>query len=230
VEDLLHLTKGFPVDTALRLYIHRPGCFRFYILSNFSAGMPHLFAKRKVYLSAHARVVKHELARIVKVSGLPGTNGAQMMENSVKVYNAMGVQAIHLDAGLSAGGAVWSKFGFVPISSKEWRKVGETVRANLEKVPKAYETGFSVRTGVSLSVVVEAILSKPHPINILQLHTLDSSSLGQSQQDAVFPNARLGGFLLQKSRWRGKLDLTNDEIMRYFCDYMDRKRQAGQVI
>jgi len=229
-EDLLDLTNGFPADTAVRLYVSRAGCFRFYILSDAAPGLPHLFAKRKVHLSARRRVVTHDLVRIVKVSGVPGTNGAQVMANAVKVYRTMGIQSIHLQAGLSAGGAVWPKFGFVPISLREWRKVGETVRANLKNVPEPYKAGFSARTGGMLSVAVEKILNTRDPDNILLLHSLDSSPAGQSAQALVFQNGRLGGFLLQKSRWKGVLDLTNPEIMSYFDDYIGRKRQAGQVI
>jgi GNAT superfamily N-acetyltransferase len=76
--------------------------------------------------------VEHHWLRVVKISQNQGF-GAQVIGALLPLYEAFSVYQIRSTAGLSAVGAVWGKFGFVP-DADEWLRIQPTLQANIRAV------------------------------------------------------------------------------------------------
>ncbi|HKR46686.1 MAG TPA: hypothetical protein VJU59_44670 [Paraburkholderia sp.] len=222
------LLRGFPKDSAVRLHFRRPGHFEFFLLSTDATGAPHVYGRRVTTLTGAERTVRHDLLAIRKRPQVPGTNAAQVLASSIALYRQLAVQSVTLMAGLSDGGAVWPRFGFVPASARDWQDVGRTVRANLRKVGDEYRTGFALRNGVGLDEMVELIIDDSDPKSIRSLLMLDSAA--RDEQARLLGAGGLGGRLLRNSRWEGILRLDDAVSMQLFDGYISRKVQEGKVL
>jgi hypothetical protein len=86
---------------------------------------------------------------------------AQLLANAIPGYRGLKIQCIQLDAGLSAGGSVWPKFGFQPVTEKEWRSIHPRIRKNLAKLDAGVTTYYQQNYGKDLAQVIDSLLDKP---------------------------------------------------------------------
>ena len=74
--------------------------------------------------------------RVPRDQQAPGM-ASLMIAALLPIYRRLEIYRITIMAGLSAGAAVWAKFGFVP-EFDEWARVGSAIRANvldLKRIP-----------------------------------------------------------------------------------------------
>ncbi|NEV01065.1 hypothetical protein [Bradyrhizobium uaiense] len=123
---------------------------------------------------------------------------ANMLRAAVTVYSQLGIHLIYLTAGLSAGGRLWPKYGFIPVNSREWRGCRRRILRNLKKLPKDVQ---AQRGSEILSLV-----DHPDPLNLRIIYQMDDPV-----RDIVYPHRtrKLGPVLLTRTRWQGVLDLSD---------------------
>ncbi len=141
---------------------------------------------------AGIKSVEHVLFDIS--SGLQGQGlSKKLMVDSMSMYEKMGVDEIHLHAGLSQGGYVWAKYGFVP-SETSWKALTSQLE---ERARSLY--GSNVPEGLK---------------SILQSDDARSIWALSDHPD--------GKALLQGTDWAGKLLLENKESMARYNAYARR--------
>lgn len=222
---------SFPRHSAIRLYASAFGKLYIYFMGTSGDGLPTLFVKNKIYLSKGGLSAKHDLIFIDYGRGVKeATNSAQVIENSFYVYKKLGVTEVYLTAGLSSGGAVWSKFGFVPISLPEWRSLGVMVRKNIASIPAVYLDAYKNATKEDLCSVVEMILARNETEAVWDLNFIDQDlDLGDAAIASLGSHG-LSGLLLKDSRWRGVFRLTDAAFLCYVDAYLDKKSRAGSIV
>jgi hypothetical protein len=141
---------------------------------------------------AGIKSVEHALFDIS--SGLQGQGlSKKLMVDSMSMYEKMGVDEIHLHAGLSQGGYVWAKYGFVP-SETEWKDLASQLKMR----------AFSLHGG-KIPEGLKSILQSDDARSIWAL--------------SDHPD---GKALLQGTHWTGKLSLENKEAMARYNAYARR--------
>jgi GNAT superfamily N-acetyltransferase len=155
--------------------------------------------------------VEHHWLRVVKSSQNQGF-GAQVIGALLPLYEALGVYQVRLTAGLSAGGAVWGKFGFVP-DPDEWARIQPTIKANIRVLLAQAGVPQEIR---EICESAAWYANDPHPKNLWTISDL----AGKEQVDGV----KLGTLLLRKVRWRGSLSFADPEAVSRL---KDRLRISG---
>lgn len=147
--------------------------------------------------------------------------GVAFFKHALPFYRDLGVERICLTAGLSAGGALWGKFGFIPVDFKQWTEVKRTVRINLRKLPKKAREIYQKEYGRNLNEVVETILKEDDPRALWMLHDMDPMKFLRGVAGMDYG---LSGALLRHSRWKGILLLGDPSAYNRLCEYLDSKR------
>jgi GNAT superfamily N-acetyltransferase len=149
--------------------------------------------------------VEHHWLRVVKSAQSQGF-GAHVIGALLPLYEALGVYQARLTAGLSAGGAVWGKFGFVP-DPDEWAKIQPTIKANIRAVLAQAGLPQEIR---EICESAAWYANDPHPKNLWTISDL----AGKEQVNGV----KLGTLLLRKVRWRGSLSFADPEAVSRLRD------------
>jgi hypothetical protein len=116
-----------------------------------------------------------------------------LLENSVKLYDQVGIFAVHLQAS-GARGYTWAKCGFVPESEEDAWELFNLMRQRAER----FELTSRVRT------VIGSLLSDPRPEVVWAIADLDRVKVACDGR-----NLALGRALLDGACWPGLLDLDN---------------------
>jgi hypothetical protein len=147
-------------------------------------------------------VVEHHWLRVDESSQHRGL-AARVIGALLPLYEMLGIYTIRITAGLSAGGAVWGKFGFVP-DPDEWTRIRPIIQANTEAI--------MLRRGIPAAVYEAAtwLTKDADPKNLW----LISDLAGNQSVDGV----RLGSILLRGVRWRGSLSFADGEAVNRLRD------------
>lgn len=213
--DWLVLLFNVPEPCALRVRVGKHGTIDYRLIVHDSDG-PLAHASREVSLP-HGQA-EHHLLTIIGQGRGKGL-GAQIVANAIALYRRLSVSELYLTAGLSAGGAVWGKFGYRPVDPMAWRGVKRTVRRRLAAVGANDRAAYRLRYGVSLEKTVAALLRLSDPRTLWDILDLDPDKVVQLGGSG----RGLGGFLLQGTRWRAILDLQDPEAERRLRDYVETK-------
>jgi len=146
-----------------------------------------------------------------------GGLSSQLLANAVPLYRTLDIRCILLDAGLSAGGSVWPKFGFQPLDTPTWRKIQPQIRQNLAQLAPEVTLDYHLKVGKDLSQVIDSILGLPTPSSIWAISDLDAI------MPRVSGSVGLGSCLLRKTRWRGTLRFDNPLAYGRLVTYLNKK-------
>jgi hypothetical protein len=149
--------------------------------------------------------VEHHWLRVVQSSQNQGF-GAHVIGALLPLYEVLGIYRVRITAGLSAGGAVWGKFGFVP-DADEWMRVQPVIRANLKREMAAAGLAPPVREACEAAAW---LVEDANPKNLW----LISDLAGPQQVGGV----KLGTRLLRNVRWRGSLSFADREAVNRLRD------------
>jgi len=222
-QNWLTFGHALPDPWALRLHLADADQLTYWLLIQ-KEGRPLAFARR--YMRPALGEVDHDLLAVV-VAGQGGGLGAQVLANAIRVYDLIGIRKVFITAGLSAGGAVWAKFGYRPVDEREWTVVARAVRTNLAALPIEAHTTFLKEHFRSLQDAVDTVLEIPTPDAIWDLIDIDPG--GRAGRAAGLSHG-LAGALLQGSRWKGILDLSDPAARLRVKSYIDAKAAQGQVL
>lgn len=166
-------------------------------------GSEHALALGQRVFSLSERVVEHKWLRVVE----PGRAIAAHVINALlPMYESLGIYTVRITAGLSAGGAVWAKFGFVP-DPADWIVVAGTITANVNAVlTQSNILPADVREACEASLW---LAKQADPKNLWII-----SDLGRASLEGV----RLGTYLLRNVRWKGSLNFADSEAVNRLSD------------
>jgi hypothetical protein len=133
--------------------------------------------------------IAHHLHWVSRTKGL----AKAAMRNLCEIYLDIGIWRIDLEAGYSAGGWVWAKYGFVP-SVGSWRRLRESLK---QKILDGEVPLNPQEHDVALKAVME---HDPRAIWTI-------ADLGGER------NANIGASLLSGTEWFGSLDFADDESL-----------------
>lgn len=193
VEVLTILTEGTRSTPVIRIRARRGEKFDYYNIVKFGSASS-LVSRRTICFdtrTARHHLISKEVAR--KDVEDAGPVGMILVRNALVLYTMLGLRRVTLHAGLSAGGAVWPKLGFRPISSAEWIGTHAHIRRRISDIP---EPGQS-----RARALVEPLLGAD-PRLIFSVSALRQPVQGLNGR-------KLGDHLLGGSRWEGELDLTD---------------------
>jgi|GEM_PF-5469891 len=185
-------------DSALRVEAPRLSKFVYHI--KYKTARRHgVYLQREVDLAN--RIAKHRYI----FSTQQGRGVAkEMMKRSLEFYDALGITAVRLKAGLSLGGVIWAKYGFRPIDRAQWEICKATIVGNRAALSRFVENEVALeRHGTAID---EAVNSN-NPCAIWGISAMDSNVYVDSGL-----SRRLGEALLMGSRWDGILDLTDRDV------------------
>jgi len=139
-----------------------------------------------------------ELARTHRGQGL----GRTFIRNWVHIYlEHWQIENVLVLAGLSHGGYVWLRYGFVP-DQNSWEALRSTVRRRLiEKMAEIDNVVFDIASDT---------LEKDDPQSAWIIADLAEPIDGQS----------LGRYLLKDTKWSGELDLTDEVALNRLLRYV----------
>jgi GNAT superfamily N-acetyltransferase len=157
--------------------------------------------------------------------------GAQFMANSLVLYRRLGVRSVRIIAGLTTGGAVWAKFGYRPVDDAEWRRVKRVIRSNFRNLLRSTDVGnlYNLLAGQDFEEAMMTILDFDDPTGIWMVTSLDPEGVIAGAAGLDCPGG-LAGALLQRSRWRGILDLEDPLALKKTLNYLLKKISFGDVI
>jgi hypothetical protein len=143
--------------------------------------------------------------------------GKTLMANCFDLAELLGLGSIELSASLEAGPYVWAKFGFRP-DAGSWEHAKYNIVTKLvsmqESLPRdVVEDVYTILSKMRGAAIFE-IARQYHPVNSIIYFNKDGSPL----------TITLGRALLAESgvRWKGKLDLTDENNVAIFLDYVGR--------
>lgn len=210
---LIALTESVGSPRALRVYVKRNLDVKYCLIIN-RGDIPLAVARREMRLKRHEAF--HNMLVVnpaLQQSGL----SSQLLANAIPVYQALDIRCIRLDAGLSAGGSVWPKFGFQPTTQEEWRSTHPKMRKNLAQLDAGVKMYYQLNYGKDLSQVVDSILAKPMPNSIWAISDLDLI------MPAVSGPRGLGSCLSSGTRWSGILAFSDHMAYGRLVTYLKRK-------
>ena len=157
--------------------------------------------QRVLFLSEN--MVEHKWLRVLEQSrGI----AAHVIDALLPVYETLGIYTVRITAGLSAGGAVWAKFGFVP-DPADWQVVASNVKENIGDL-LAHRNNLPTAVRAACETALWCVAqSDPKYLWVI-------SDLGQMPLDGV----RLGSYLLRNVRWKGSLSFADDEAVNRLRD------------
>lgn len=175
-------------------------------------------------------------------SGLMHTNtngnglGRKLMRNEIEFFSVCGVRHFNIQAGSTAGGYAWARFGFLP---------KETPESFIEKARYRYERIQPLLTQEERQTV-EDVLEFKNPQDMWRLADMKTdlaprlrdifraaaagNKVAARQKDRMFSIIKqykregtemsLGRVLLAGNKWEGTLDLANKEQMERIEKYV----------
>jgi hypothetical protein len=129
---------------------------------------------------------------------------AILLRNAVALYTLVGVAEIRLTTGLSVGGAIWPKLGFLPASRAEWVRLQSELGRRIDKLQ-----------GVARDLaerLVRPVCSDPDPRGIWAIASLEDREPGALR--------RIGETLLAGTRWRGVFSMENVDAWNLLDGYL----------
>jgi GNAT superfamily N-acetyltransferase len=202
LEMLRRVLPGAPL--AARTKFTREGRFDLvFVIGDPSSHRAMALVERRFSLKDSS--VEHHWLRVVKTSQNQGF-GAQIIAALLPLYEVLRIYEIRLTAGLSAGGAVWGKFGFVP-DPAEWARIRPQIRDNL----KAVQAQAGLAPGVYQACEAAAwLVEDDNPKNLWVINDL-------AREESV-AGVKLGTLLLRNVRWRGRLSFADREAVNRLRD------------
>jgi hypothetical protein len=187
-----HLCPILLEHTTIRLESPRNGGFIYHYIASGSDGGS-IYARR--LLNFATREACHDL---LFADVYPDRKGVavSILSAAIPFYVGLGIALIKLEAGLSAGGRTWPKFGFRPVNSYEWLACAPVIRRNLATL--------DVNTVETWRPVVEALVQNPNPRTIWDVSNL-------SERITSREGRKLGDLLLNETAWKGVLDLNDSD-------------------
>ena len=184
---------------------------------------PLFYARRKLVKD----IVRVEHTYLVIDPGVrQGGLGMQITANALAVYPKMGFKEIQLDAGLTDGGTVWARVGYVPVDRKQWERVKKVVRRNFDAFPHEVRSS-ATPVFADFREQLNLILKSPNPLFIRQILRLDREGevrLAGGLSDDV------SKLLLRNSRWRGAIHLDQAESIGRAREYVAERFTQGRVL
>ena len=155
--------------------------------------------------SLASSTVEHYWMRVDASSQQRGM-AARVIGALLPLYELMGVYTVRITAGLSVGGAVWGKFGFVP-DVGEWNRMGPLIRVNIREVMLQGTIEPALREACEAA---DWLAGNPDPKNLWLINDLAA--------DWRVGNERLGSVLLRGLRWKGSLSFSDSEAVNRLRD------------
>ncbi len=219
--DVLHrLTDGLWQPNAVRVFISSAIDVKYCIVINH--GTTPVAVGRRVIVRRKSEAFHHRMVTDERYQGRGLTS--RLMANTIPLYEELGIGAVKLMAGLSAGSMVWPKFAFRPVSKGEWKRVQGGVRHNLRQLDHEFKRHFEDKTGEQIESYVERLLATQDPQAIWRVADLDerwSPIPGRERGQG------LGSFLLQNIRWKGILDMNDPKAAARLRKRLERSEKAG---
>jgi GNAT superfamily N-acetyltransferase len=210
---LLALTHSAGNPRAMRVYVKRNLDVKYCLVIN-RGDIPLAVARREMRLKRHEAF--HNMLVVNPAAQQAGLS-SQLLANAIPLYRDLNIRCIQLDAGLTAGGSVWPKFGFQPVTTEEWRKTHSRIRKNLAQIDGGVRSSYHLNYGKDLFQVVDSILDTPTPNSIWAISDLDLI------MPAISGSRGLGSYLLSKTRWRGILHFDDPLAYGRLVTYLRRK-------
>jgi len=208
------LTQNPDAPCALRVHIKRNHDVKYCIVINRDT-TPVAVARRVIWLSR--RFAFHDMLRVTPACQGGGL-GSQLLANAIPLYRLLKIEGIRLNAGLTAGGAVWPKYGFHPINAEAWRQTHAQILRNLRDLDSSVQIACLPIFSGPLSQVIESIMSSGDPKAIWNISDLDA------RVPSVPPDGHgLGSYLLSKTRWKGILRFDDQACYRRLAAYLHKK-------
>lgn len=126
------------------------------------------------------------------------------LRNSMKLYQAMGIEKVEVTAAMTAGGYTWARFGFKP-DQDDWDRLREKLQRTVANLSDEELQPRKKRK-------VEAILRNQKPEAIWLIADLTYK----------IDDGTLGKYLLRGESWSGSLDLKDRRQMRRFWSYVGK--------
>jgi GNAT superfamily N-acetyltransferase len=123
------LTQNPDTPRALRVHIKHNLDVKYCIVIN-RGTTPVAVARRVIWLSR--RLAFHDMLRVNPDCQGDGL-ASQLLANAIPLYRLLDIKGIRLNAGLTAGGAVWPKF-------EAWRQTHAQIRRNLRDLDPHFQT------------------------------------------------------------------------------------------
>jgi GNAT superfamily N-acetyltransferase len=210
---LLALTHSLGRPCALRVYVKQNFDVKYCLIVNRGTA-PLAVARREIRLERHEAF--HNML-VVDPALQQGGLSSQLLANAIPLYRSLNIHRILLDAGLSAGGSVWPKFGFQPVNTATWRKIHPKIRQNMAQLDPVVTLDYRQKVGRDLPQVVDSILGLPNPSAIWAISDLDAILPGISGPRG------LGSCLLSKTRWSGILCFDDRLAYGRLVTYLKKK-------
>jgi ribosomal protein L30E len=140
---------------------------------------------------------------------------AHMLDAALSFYEENEIDVIYMTAGLDSGGRLWPKYGFRPINSREWLNCRTQILENLRALPPAVQSEFGP--------IVEKKVGNPDPISLQSIYHLDGWVDDPRNPGVKRP---LGVVLLTNTRWRGKLNLRDEESLQILKEAIRADKRA----
>jgi GNAT superfamily N-acetyltransferase len=201
---LLMIQNGLEAPLAVRTQFRRDGRFDL-VFAVGQAGSHDFLALVERRFSLADSVVEHRWLRVDASSQHRGL-AARVIGALLPLYEMLGIYTVRITAGLSAGGAVWGKFGFVP-DADDWARICPIIQTNIEAVMLRRDIPPTVYEACEAAAW---LVKDADPKNLW----LISDLAGTQSVDGV----RLGSVLLRSVRWRGSLSFADKEAVNRLRD------------
>lgn len=135
----------------------------------------------------------------------------QILANSRRLYQQLGVSKVDICASLTVGGYAWAKYGFKPHPGSETRKLLSEVSDRVAQIPLPKETRSHLNRLIKLGrpEVVWALSDLRHPKVTVRRRQLE-----------------LGKALLLGTSWKGSLDLNDPAALARFEHYVEGRKAS----
>jgi hypothetical protein len=169
--------------------------------------------RRQAY---HDTLISHDVSPEVRHS-LAYT--ANMLASAASMYGRLGINLIYLKAGLSAGGRLWPKYGFLPVNTKEWYRCRRKILKNLKKMPQPIQDRWGPQ--------IRNLVDHPSPLNLRIIYQMDDRVPDITDSQRM---RNLGPVLLTRTRWHGVLDLSDPSSRRIFLNAINADLAAASPV
>jgi hypothetical protein len=149
-------------------------------------------------------VVKHELFSL-KESAQGAGLAKDLLSKSLDLYEKMGVSHINLDANVNVGGYAWARYGALPSSAKEVKRINGKMADRLSAYYFQDET-LPLEDQDALKELISLVKDSDDP---KMLWLVADSKFGK--------NALLG------EDWEGRFDLADPDVMSRLNSYIGRR-------
>jgi hypothetical protein len=220
-KDFFSYVPNISDEKSLRSFVVEPRRVVVYIISAIGSGGSYIGRRilnipgKQAY---HDTLISHGVSLEMRAS-LAYT--ANMLDAAASMYRRLGIHLIYLKAGLSTGGRLWPKYGFLPLNTKEWYGCRRRILRNLNRMPQEIQE----RRGAEIRDLVD----HPDPLNLRIIYQMDDPVI-----DIINPKRKqirnLGPVLLTRTRWQGVLDLSDPGSWSIFSAAIDADLAAASPV